>query len=248
MNHAVWSILAAALSLDNKSFWEKYFRTYDILNDAIPYQKLMQNLTAACEVQKGDLILDAGSGTGNLCLRLKGKGAKPIGFDFSEKAIEIHRTKDKDANVILGNLTNTLPFLDNVFDKVVSSNVLYTINKNIRLNVIREFHRILKLNGKLVIVNVHNKFNPLVIFIDHLRLSINLKGLLRTVIELQNKAIAIGKMFYYSYRLIGKDRGGKYAFMKADEQRTLLLQAGFRNVHATIKSYSNQSYMDIGIK
>jgi ubiquinone/menaquinone biosynthesis C-methylase UbiE len=248
MNRALWSILAAAFSVDNKLFWEKYFRTYDLLNEAIPYQKLMQSLTEACEVQKGDLILDAGSGTGNLCLRLKEQGAKPIGFDFSEKAIEIHRRKDKDANVILGNLTNMLPFLDNVFDKVVSNNVLYTINRNIRLNVMREFQRILKLNGKLVIANVHNKFNPLLIFIDHFRLSIKSKGLLRTVVDLQNKAIAIAKMFYYSYRLIGEDRGGKYAFMEEDEQRSLLLQAGFRNVPATIKSYSNQSYMDIGIK
>jgi len=248
MNQPVSSILAVALTADNKSFWEKYFRTYDILNEAIPYQKLMQSLTEASEAQKGDLILDAGSGTGNLCIRLRGKGSKPIGFDFSEKALEIHRTKDRDANVILGNLTHTLPFPDNVFDKVVSNNVLYTINKNIRLKLIKEFHRILKLNGKLVIANVHNKFDPLVIFIDHFRLSIQLKGISRTVIDLQNKALAIGKMFYYSYRLIGKDRNGKYAFMEEDEQRSLLLQAGFRNIHDTIKNYSNQSYMDIGIK
>jgi ubiquinone/menaquinone biosynthesis C-methylase UbiE len=248
MKKPVLPLLAAALAVDNKLFWEEYFRTYDILNEAIPYQKLMENLTEACEAKKGDLIFDAGSGTGNLCIRLKENGSKPIGFDSSEKAIEIHLAKDKDANVIFGDLTDRLPFPDNVFDKVVSNNVLYTISKNMRLNIIKEFYRILKPNGKLVIANVHNKFNPLIIFFDHFKLSIKLKGVFRTVIDLQHKAWAIGKMFYYSYYLIGRDRNGEYPFMEKDEQRILLLQAGFRNIHDTVKTYSDQSYMDIGVK
>ncbi len=234
--------------MNNKVFWEKYFRTYDILNEAIPYQKLMGDLIKALNVDQGNLIFDAGSGTGNLCIRLKEYGSKPVGFDFSEKAINIHLGKDRDAEVYFGDLTNTLCFPDNYFDKVVSNNVLYTIDKNIRLNVIKEFYRIIKPNGKLVIANVHSGFNPLLIFYDHFKQSIEVKGILRTLIDLQRKAFAIGKMFYYSYRLIGKDRNGKYAFMEEDEQRNLLLQAGFRNVTDTIKTYSNQSYLDIGTK
>jgi ubiquinone/menaquinone biosynthesis C-methylase UbiE len=248
MPKLVLPILIAALTADNESFWEKYFRTYDILNEAVPYQKLLLDLIQACEAKRGDLILDAGSGTGNLCIRLKQNGAKPIGFDLSAKALEIHRRKDKDANVILGDLSETLPFLDNVFDKVISNNVLYTINKNIRLNVIKEFHRILRQNGKLVIANVHNKFSPLIIFIDHVKLSIKSKGVHGTLLDLKNNVSAIGKMFYYSYNLVGKNMGGKYAFMEEGEQRILLLKAGFRKIHNTIKTYSNQSYMDIGIK
>jgi ubiquinone/menaquinone biosynthesis C-methylase UbiE len=234
--------------MNNKVFWEKYFRTYDVLNEAIPYQKLMEDLIRACEAKREDLIFDAGSGTGNLCIRLKEYGSKPVGFDFSEKAIKIHLAKDQDAEVYFGDLTNTLSFPNNYFDKVVSNNVLYTINKNIRLDVIKELHRILKLNGKLVIANVHTGFNPLLIFCDHLKQSIKVKGILRTASDLPRKVCAIGKMFYYSYYLIRKDRNGKYAFMQEDEQRNLLLQAGFRNVTDTIKTYSNQSYLDIGIK
>ena len=234
--------------MDNKAFWEKYFRTYDVLNEAIPYQKLMEDLIRACDAKREDLIFDAGSGTGNLCIRLKEYGSKPVGFDFSEKAIEIHLSKDQQAEVYFGDLTDTLSFPDNYFDKVVSNNVLYTINKNIRLNVIKEFYRILKPTGKLVIANVHCGFNPLLILYDHFKQSIHVRGILRTVIDLQRKACAIGKMVYYSYCLIIKDRNGKYAFMEKDEQRNLLLTAGFRNVTDTIETYSNQSYLDIGIK
>ncbi len=93
-----------------QQFWENYFLTYDLLNEAIPYQELMKDLIRVLEVEKGDLIFDAGSGTGNLCILLKEYGAKPIGYDFSEKAINIHLMKDPDAEVYLGDLINKLPF------------------------------------------------------------------------------------------------------------------------------------------
>jgi SAM-dependent methyltransferase len=234
--------------MNNKIVWENYFRTYDVLNEAIPYQKLMDDLIRACEAKKEDLIFDAGSGTGNLCIRLKEYGLKPVGLDSSEKAIKIHMAKDRDADVYFGDLTNTLSFPNNYFDKIISNNVLYTINKNIRLNVIKELYRILKQNGKLVIANVHTGFNPLLIFYDHLKQSIKLNGVLETAKDLPERVWAIGKMFYYSYYLISQDRNGRYAFMREDEQRNLLLQAGFRDVPDTIKTYSNQSYLDMGIK
>jgi ubiquinone/menaquinone biosynthesis C-methylase UbiE len=94
--------------MNNKVFWEKYFRTYDVLNEAIPYQKLMEDLIRACDAKRGDLILDAGSGTGNLYIRLKEYGSKPVGFDFSDKAIKIHLAKDQNAEIYFGDLTNTL--------------------------------------------------------------------------------------------------------------------------------------------
>jgi ubiquinone/menaquinone biosynthesis C-methylase UbiE len=234
--------------MDNKLFWEKYFRTYDVLNEAIPYQKLMEDLIRACDVKKDDLIFDAGSGTGNLCIRLKEYGSKPIGFDACEKAINIHLSKDQDAEVYFGDLTNTLCFPNDYFDKIVSNNVLYTIEKNMRLDVIKELNRVLKPNGKLVIANVHTGFNPFSILVDHYKQSIDEKGILKTVGDLPGKTCAIIKMIYYSYCLIRKDKKGKYAFMEDNEQRNLLLRAGFRNVPETIKTYSNQSYLDMGMK
>jgi ubiquinone/menaquinone biosynthesis C-methylase UbiE len=234
--------------MNNKTFWEKYFRTYDVLNEAIPYQKLMEDLIRACEAKRDDLIFDAGSGTGNLCVRLKEYGSKPVGFDSSEKAIKIHLSKDQDAEVYFGDLTEALSFPNNYFDKIVSNNVLFTIDKNARLNVIRELHRILKVGGKLVIANVHTGFNPLIIFSDHLKQSIISKGILETAKDVPKNIFAICKMFYYSYWIIRKDRNGKYLFMQENEQRNLLIEAGFNNVNDTVKTYSNQSYLDIGIK
>ena len=234
--------------MDDKLFWEKYFLTYDILNEAIPYQKLMGDLIEALKVDKGNLIFDAGSGTGNLCIRLKECGSRPIGFDFSERAISIHKKKDQDAEVVFGDLTMNLPFRDNYFDKVVSNNVIYTINKSLRLAVIKEFYRILKPNGTVVIANVHTGFNPRVIFMDHLRQSKQIKGRWKTAIDFGKNGYAVLKMLYYSLLLIRKDRNWKFAFMEKDEQKYLLSEAGFKNVAETLYTYSNQSYLDVGVK
>jgi len=232
----------------DQQFWEKYFLTYDLLNEVIPYQKLMNDLIRVLEVEKGDLIFDAGSGTGNLSILLKEYGANPTGYDFSKKAIKIHLMKDQNAEVYYGDLTNKLLFPDSYFDKVVSNNVIYSIDRRIRLSIFKEIYRVLKINGKFVIANVHTGFNPLMIFKDHIKHSLKINGIKKTAINLITKSNAIWKLFYYSYLIIRKDKIGKYAFVEKNEQRYLLTQAGFRNIADTISTYAKQSYIDVGIK
>lgn len=235
--------------MKDDQFWANYFLTYDLLSEALPYQRLLDDLINVLEVKRGDLILDAGSGTGNLSILLKKEyGAKPTGYDFSVKALEIHLRKDKDAEVYLGDLRSNLPFSDNYFDKIVSNNVIYTISKNDRLVILKEFYRILKPKGKFVMANVHTGFNPLVIFKDHLNENIKMNGASKTLIDLIATSYGLGKLFYYSLLLIKQHKNGKYAFLEKDEQKNLLVQAGFKTVNSTINSYSNQSYIDIGVK
>jgi ubiquinone/menaquinone biosynthesis C-methylase UbiE len=234
--------------MKDEQFWANYFLTYDLLSEALPYQRLLDDLIKVLEVERGDLILDAGSGTGNLSVLLKEYGANPTGYDFSVKALEIHLKKDKDAEVYLGDLRSKLPFSDNYFDKIVSNNVLYTISKNDRLAILKEFYRILKPNGIFVMANVHTGFNPLVIFKDHLNEHIKINGASITIIDLIAKSYGLAKLFYYSLLLIKHHKNGKYAFLEKDEQNNLLVQAGFKTVNSTINSYSNQSYIDVGIK
>ncbi len=229
-------------------FWENYFLTYDLLSEALPYQRLLDDLIRVLEVKKGDLILDAGSGTGNLSILLKEYGAKPTGYDFSVKALEIHLKKDNNADVYLGDLRSKLPFPDNYFDKIVSNNVIYTISKHDRLAILKEFYRILKSNGKFVLANVHTGFNPLIIFKAHLNENIKLNGASKTLGDLIAKSYGVAKLFYYSILLIRQHKNGKYAFLGKDEQKNLLIQAGFKIINGTINSYANQSYIDIGLK
>src|SRR5208282_1867699 len=154
-------------------------------------------------------------------------------------AIKIHLMKDQNAEVYFGDLTNKLLFPDNYFDKVVSNNVIYTIDRMIRLSIFKEIYRVLKINGKFVIANVHTGFNPLMIFKDHIKHSLKINGIKKTAIDLITQSYAIGIIFYYSYLIIRKDKIGKYAFVEKNEQRYLLSQAGFRNIVDTIRTYSN---------
>src|SRR3989344_8882770 len=123
--------------LDEK-FWERYFGVYDILNIVIPYQELMAELEKELDLKQEDVVLDVGSGTGNLMIRIKNKCKKAIGLDFSGAGIKIHKNKDLLAEVILCDITQKFPFPDNYFSKIVSSNTIYTLNREQQRNALSE--------------------------------------------------------------------------------------------------------------
>ncbi|PIR43223.1 hypothetical protein COV24_03880 [candidate division WWE3 bacterium CG10_big_fil_rev_8_21_14_0_10_32_10] len=69
----------------SKKFWEKYFKTYDVLNVLIPYQELLDTIIDKLKVKPGEKILDAGSGTGNLAIKLEMLGAQVTGVEYFKK-------------------------------------------------------------------------------------------------------------------------------------------------------------------
>lgn len=231
-----------------QKFWKKYFKAYDTLNLAIPYQELLDEIINCLEVKKGEIIFDAGSGTGNLSLKLKEKGANPLGMDFSQEGIKLHKIKDSKAQVIKGDLTRKLPFSDNYFNKIASNNVLYTIDPSKRKFVLEEFYRVLKPNGKIVIANIHKNFKPIVIFSSHLKQSFIKYGVFKTFADLLKFGNAIIKIFYYNYLIKKENKIGEYGFMENGEQKKLLEIAGFKKLTPSKLVYANQSYLDSGIK
>ncbi len=235
--------------LDQK-FWERYFKVYDVLNFVIPYQELLEEIAKEAQIRVGDLILEAGVGTGNLALVLKKYGAKVIGLDYSQAALKIYKTKDKEAETILHNLEDLpLPFSDNYFDKIVSNNTLYNISKSKQIEVLEEFKRILKPGGKIVLSNILKSYNPLVIYLDAVRLHFLKFGFISTLKLIFKMLIPTIKVFYYNFyikREMGKE--DKAGFSDVDEQKKLLLQAGFRKVSENKYVFSNQAIMNSAYK
>lgn len=93
-------------------------------------------------------ILDTGCGTGALLLRLKNMG-RSIGVDVSETAIEL--CQQRGLNNIIRSSVLSLPFRDDSFDIVTSVDVLYhqkVVNDNVAL---REYYRVLKRSGILIL-------------------------------------------------------------------------------------------------
>ncbi|MCR4276746.1 MAG: class I SAM-dependent methyltransferase [Candidatus Roizmanbacteria bacterium] len=233
--------------LDTK-FWHRYFQVYDVLNMVIPYQELLVSVCDELEIKSGERILEAGSGTGNLALKIKERGGAPVGIDMSQEGISIHKKKDPGTEVVLGNLTDKLPFQDNSFDKICSNNTLYAIPRDKRGSVMKEFYRILKPGGKVVISNIIDSFSPFAIYREHISKEFKRNGLvyvLRNILKFIKPTI---KMFYYNH-LIRKEHGdGDFDFFKEGEQKKLLEENGFGNISDEKKVYAGQAVLTSAYK
>lgn len=230
------------------NFWKKYFNAYDVLNSAIPYQELLEKIIEKLELKQDDLVFDAGSGTGNLSILIKQRGARVISLDYSPQGLKIHKQKDPDAKCDLGDITKRLEYGDDHFDKIVSNNVIYTIDRELRGKVFDEFYRVLKPGGKIVIANIRQGFSPKKIFFDHVNKSFARNGFFYTVFEVIKYSSAVIKVFYYNHLIKKEHDQGSYDFMGPGEHRKLLEEAGFVVKGQTLQSYSNQSYVDCGVK
>lgn len=110
-------------------------------------------------VKKGDRILDLCCGTGTLTIllaKLLYKDCKMIGVDISIGQIAQAKKKNKYPNlefVVMD--ANELKFQNDYFDHVVISAALHEMNKNQRLNVLSEIHRVIKKEGIFLVFEHH---------------------------------------------------------------------------------------------
>jgi len=232
----------------NAKFWKKYFKVYDVLNELIPYQELSNLIVSELDIKKGEEVLDAGSGTGNIALKVKEKGAIVSGIDISKEGIDIHRKKDSSAKLIVGDVAQPLPYSDDAFDKICSNNTLYTIPRENRKQIFVEFYRILKPGGKIVISNVIEGFSPRAIYFDHIKKETKQKGIFFTFWRILFLVVPTIKIFYYNHLITKEGAVGKYDFFKPEEQKEQLQVSGFVNVSPDTKTYSDQAILNSAFK
>lgn len=107
--------------------------------------------------QPGELILDAGCGTGRNFGKLQRAGSSTIGIDFSYGMLSVARRNladiPADFPVLLADLERTLPFQSGSFDVVLCA--LIGEHLSALQSVLREFHRVLKPGGRLVFSVYH---------------------------------------------------------------------------------------------
>ena len=88
---------AARKKRSAQMFWKRYFAFYDTLNEAAPYRDMIERHAELLQPVANELILDAGTGTGNVAVELLAKKARVIGIDFCEAALEKCRQKAPQA-------------------------------------------------------------------------------------------------------------------------------------------------------
>jgi len=115
--------------------------------------------TAFAQINKGDTVIDLGSGAGNDCFVARhetGESGKVIGIDFTDAMINKSRENAEklgynNVEFRYGDIEN-MPISDNLADVVVSNCVLNLVpNKR---NVIKDIHRVLKPGGHFSISDV----------------------------------------------------------------------------------------------
>ncbi len=101
----------------------------------------------------GELILDAGCGTGRNLRPILLAGATAIGIDFSHRMLRVARRQLENPSVALGDLQSSLPFPAGTFDAVLCALIGEHLSE---LHVVLdEFYRVLKLGGRLVFSVYH---------------------------------------------------------------------------------------------
>jgi ubiquinone/menaquinone biosynthesis C-methylase UbiE len=136
-----------------KKFWERFASRYDkFIWWVVPktYHTIIDNIVPY--LKKSDKLLEAGTGPGLISLALLDHVSYITAFDLADAMIEVAEKKKKDAGLI--NIVFEvqdvckLPYEDNSFDVVVSSNLLHLLHEpSVAIN---ELKRILKAEGILI--------------------------------------------------------------------------------------------------
>ena len=108
--------------------------------------------------KRGEIIFDAGCGTGVFTLDIIASGAHVTGLDISLPMLKRSREKARGEplQIVLGDMLH-LPFGDNVFDRTVSVTALEFIQDG--SGAVRELFRVTKRGGRIVAATL-NSLSP----------------------------------------------------------------------------------------
>jgi demethylmenaquinone methyltransferase/2-methoxy-6-polyprenyl-1,4-benzoquinol methylase len=138
---------------------------YDLMNRVmtVGLDGRWRRLTAEAAVRRGDRVLDAACGTGDLAVAdLKAGAARVTGLDFSEAMLARARRKtasDPGAfDWVVGDML-ALPFADATFD---AATVGFGVRNVVDLELaLRELRRVLRPGGRLAILEITQPRGPL---------------------------------------------------------------------------------------
>lgn len=199
--------------------WGSSAHLFDNFNYLVPYLDMIKRVIQVVLSQNPTVVLDLGCGTGNLekTLKLLKPQCKIVGTDIAFEMLVSMKSKSGDVSGVGLDLNHNLSFHDESFDVVTSIHSLYMVN--CLRQGISEIKRVLKKNGKLVLVHPNKRsvfyfirahFTSREIRLIFLSIA-NLLGLLK----LLSKGFSVEKNF-------------RSNFLRKEELESFLLDSGFR--------------------
>ena len=140
---------------------------YDRVNSFISLGKDVEHRTRAIRgrINKGDKVLDAGSGFGNMSKTAANIVDNDLSIILYDPLVPMLKNTDRLFDEKLDSACGVfehVPFQDNEFDMVLSG---YSLRDAISLQTaISEMHRVLKKNGRWVIVDLGKPDEPIIRF------------------------------------------------------------------------------------
>ena len=140
---------------------------YDKVNSFISLGKDIEHRTKAIRgrINKGDKVLDAGSGFGNMSKTAANIVDNDLSIILYDTLVPMLKNTDRLFDQKLDSACGVfehVPFQDNEFDMVLSG---YSLRDAISLKTaISEMHRVLKKNGRWVIVDLGKPDEPIIRF------------------------------------------------------------------------------------
>lgn len=101
-------------------------------------------------IEKGQAILDVGSGTGDVAIQLDQMGAKVTGIDFAAEMVVVAKGRHPQIEFIEADVEN-LPFDDGSFDRAIANYTAHHFANPEK--AFAEIKRVLKPGGKLTIIH-----------------------------------------------------------------------------------------------
>lgn len=120
------------------------------------YESVLDFVEREIKISAETKILDLGIGTGTLTEKLYNKGAKILGVDFSNKMIEVAKTRMPNANFLCQNLNSELPqeYNSEKFDYIISTYAIHHIEDNEKIKLIESLYQKLTNNGVILIADI----------------------------------------------------------------------------------------------
>jgi demethylmenaquinone methyltransferase/2-methoxy-6-polyprenyl-1,4-benzoquinol methylase len=126
---------------------------YDAMNRTMTLglDRRWRRLAAEAVVHRGDRVLDACCGTGDLAVAAVRAGGRVTGLDFSERMLERARKKSSRVEWVRGDAL-ALPFADGSFDAATVGFGVRNLDELDR--GLAELRRVLRLGGRLAILEI----------------------------------------------------------------------------------------------
>jgi demethylmenaquinone methyltransferase / 2-methoxy-6-polyprenyl-1,4-benzoquinol methylase len=143
-----------------RAMFDRIARVYDRMNSVMTagmHHRWRRRAVDLAQVGPGSRALDVATGTGDLAIELRARGAEVIGLDFSERMLELAREKAPGIEFVQGNALE-LPYPAASFDAVTVGFGARNFSDLDR--GLAELARVLRPGGRVVILEITSPQRP----------------------------------------------------------------------------------------